>query len=51
MDKTEKLLAVSAEIVLIVCVTCVAMYFRNAALLWWYVLALLLRAYRFRKEG
>ena len=46
MNKIEKLLYITAEIVLIVCVTYVAMYFRNTALLWWYVLVIFLRAYQ-----
>ena len=46
MSKIEKLLYIITEIVFIVCVTYVALYFHNAALLWWFVLVLLLRAYR-----
>ena len=46
MNKIEKFLYITAEIVYIVCVTYAAMYFHNAALLWWYVLVLFIRAYR-----
>lgn len=46
MNKIEKFLYILAEIVYIVCVTLAAIHFNSAAILWWYVLVLLLRAYR-----
>ena len=46
MNKIEKLFYIAAEIVYIACVTQAAMHFNNTALLWWYVLAIILRAYR-----
>ncbi len=46
MSKTVKILYLFVEIVYIVCVTLAAMHFHSTNLLWWYVLVLLLRAYR-----
>ena len=46
MNKITKLLYLTAEIVYIICVTYVAMYFGKTGILWWYVLVLFLREYR-----
>lgn len=46
MSKSVKILYLAIECVYIVCVTLAAMHFNSAAILWWYVLVLLLRAYR-----
>lgn len=46
MSKSVKILYLIVEAVFIVCVTLAAMHFNNTALLWWYVLVLLLRAYQ-----
>ena len=46
MSKTVKILYLLVEIVYIVCVTLAAMHFGRTGILWWYVLVLLLRAYR-----
>ena len=46
MNKIEKLLYTLTEIVYIVCVTYAAIHFGKIGILWWYVLVLLLRAYR-----
>ena len=48
MSKTVKIIYLLTEAVYIACVTLAAMHFHNAALLWWYVLVLFLRAYRGR---
>lgn len=46
MKNFEKLLHLAADCVFFACVTLAAMHFHSTNLLWWYVLVLLLRAYR-----
>lgn len=46
MSKAVILINAFAEIVYIVCVTVAAMHFNSIGILWWYILVLILRAYR-----
>lgn len=48
MNKDLKILYIVMECVYIACVTLAAMEFKNASLLWWYVMLLFFRVYRGR---
>lgn len=46
MNKTLKIFDAVTEGVFVVCVTLAAMHFNMPALLWWFVIVPILRAYR-----